>query len=121
MINKIIPDDLVGDSVTELAIKLDCLAESFDPYEYWDQSDDGQEHTQKIIEDIKTGNTKPYLGFLDTVIAESKENADVAKQLRLSLKEINLQKKESVMEKLTRSAKKAEPMKSSVRNKELKR
>lgn len=108
-------------SITELAIRLDYLAESFDPYEYRDQIGDGQEHTQKIIEDLKKRNTKPYLDFLDIVIAESKENADIAKQLRLSLEEINLQKKESVMEKLARSSERVVSSKSSLRNKELER
>lgn len=115
------PDNSSRDAITELATKLDCLAESFDPYEYRDQSGDGLEHTQKMIEDLKTGKTKPYLDFLDTVIAESKENADTAKQLRLSLEEINLQKKESVMKKLARSSERVVPLKASVRNKKLER
>lgn len=118
MMNRQNPDNSSRDAITELAMKLDGLAENFEPYEYRDQVDDAQENIQKIIEDLKTGKIKPYL---DTVIAESKENAEAAKALKCSLDEINSAKKESVMEKLTQSAKKAEPMKSSVRNKELER
>ena len=102
---------VVNDPVAELAFKLDRFAENFDPYEYMDQVDDAQAHIQKIKTDLAAGNTAPYREFLDTAIAESREETavEVAKVLRSQLDKIDPPKRESVMEKLAQAAEKTAP------------
>ena len=102
---------VVNDPIVELALKLDRLAENFDPYEYMDQVDDVQAHIQKIKTDLAAGNTALYREFLDTAIAESREETavEVAKVLRSQLDKIDPPKRESVMEKLAQAAEKTAP------------
>lgn len=97
--------------IVELALKLDRFAENFDPYEYMDQVDDVQAHIQKIKTDLAAGNTALYREFLDTAIAESREETavEVAKVLRSQLDKIDPPKRESVMEKLAQAAEKTAP------------
>ena len=99
---------VVDDPIAELAFKLDRFAENFDPYEYMDQVDDVQAHIQEIKADLAAGNTAPYREFLDTAIAESREETavEVAKVLRSQLDKIEPPKRESVMEKLAQAAEK---------------
>jgi len=99
---------VVDDPIAELAFKLDRFAENFDPYEYMDQVDDVQAHIQEIKADLAAGNTAPYREFLDTAMAESREETavEVAKVLRSQLDKIEPPKRESVMEKLAQAAEK---------------
>ena len=75
---------VVKGPIAGLAFKLDRFAENFDPYEYMDQVDDVQAHIQEIKADLAAGKTAPYREFLDTAIAESREETavEVAKVLR---------------------------------------
>ena len=99
---------VVDDPIAELAFKLDRFAENFDPYEYRDQVEDVQAHIQEIKANLAAGNTAPYREFLDTAIAESREETavEVAKVLRSQLDKIDPPKRESVMEKLAQAAEK---------------
>ncbi len=99
---------VVDDPITELAFKLDRFAENFDPYEYRDQVEDVQAHIQEIKANLAAGNTAPYREFLDTAIAESREETavEVAKVLRSQLDKIEPPKRESVMEKLAQAVEK---------------
>lgn len=85
-----------------------------------DQIDDMQAHIQKIKEDLASGNTAPYREFLDTAIAESREETavEVAKVLRSQLDKLSPPKRESVMEKLAQAAEKAAPATPSHKHKE---
>lgn len=111
---------VVNDSIAELAFKLDRFAENFDPYEYMDQVDDVQAHIQEIKADLAAGKTAPYREFLDTAIAESREETAVesAKVLRSQLDKIDPPKRESVMEKLAQAAEKTAPASPSPKRKE---
>ena len=111
---------VVNDPVAELAFKLDRFAENFDPYEYMDQVDDAQAHIQKIKTDLAAGNTAPYREFLDTAIAESREETavEVAKVLRRQLDKIDPPKRESVMAKLAQAVEKTSPATPSHKHKE---
>ena len=99
---------VVNDPIAELVFKLDRFAENFDPYEYMDQVDDVQAHIQEIKADLAAGKTAPYREFLDTAIAESREETtvEVAKVLRSQLDKIEPPKRESIMEKLAQAAEK---------------
>ena len=99
---------VVNDPIAELAFKLDRFAENFDPYEYMDQVDDVQAHIQEIKANLAVGNTALYREFLDTAIAESREETavEVAKVLRSQLDKIAPPKRESVMEKLAQAVEK---------------
>ena len=111
---------VVDDPITELAFKLDRFAENFDPYEYRDQVEDVQAHIQEIKANLAAGNTAPYREFLDTAIAESREETavEVAKVLRSQLDKIELPKRESIMEKLAQAAEKTAPASPSPKRKE---
>ena len=111
---------VVNDPIAELAFKLDRFAENFDPYEYMDQVDDVQAHIQEIKADLAAGKTAPYREFLDTAIAESREETavEVAKVLRSQLDKIDPPKRESVMEKLAQAAEKTAPASPSPKRKE---
>ena len=111
---------VVNDPIAELAFKLDRFAENFDPYEYMDQVDDVQAHIQEIKADLAAGKTAPYREFLDTAIAESREETavEVAKVLRSQLDTIATPKRESVMEKLAQAAEKTAPASPSPKRKE---
>ena len=111
---------VVNDPIAELAFKLDHFAENFDPYEYMDQVDDVQAHIQEIKADLAAGKTAPYREFLDTAIAESREETavEIAKVLRSQLDKIDPPKRESVMEKLAQAAEKTAPASPSPKRKE---
>ena len=111
---------VVNDPIAELAFKLDRFAENFDPYEYMDQVDDVQAHIQEIKADLAAGNTAPYREFLDTAIAESREETavEVAKVLRSQLDKIAPPKRKSVMEKLAQAVEKTAPASPSPKRKE---
>ena len=111
---------VVKGPIAELAFKLDRFAENFDPYEYMDQVDDVQAHIQEIKADLAAGKTAPYREFLDTAIAESREETavEVAKVLRSQLDKIDPPKRESVMEKLAQAAEKTAPASLSPKRKE---
>ena len=110
----------VKDPIAELAFKLDRFAENFDPYEYMDQVDDVQAHIQEIKANLAVGNTALYREFLDTAIAESREETavEVAKVLRSQLDKIAPPKRESVMEKLAQAVEKTAPASPSPKRKE---
>ena len=111
---------VVNDPIAELAFKLDRFAENFDPYEYMDQVDDVQAHIQEIKANLAVGNTALYREFLDTAIAESREETavEVAKVLRSQLDKIASPKRESVMEKLAQAVEKTAPASPSPKRKE---
>ena len=111
---------VVNDPIAEHAFKLDRFAENFDPYEYMDQVDDVQAHIQEIKADLAAGKTAPYREFLDTAIAESREETavEIAKVLRSQLDKIDPPKRESVMEKLAQAAEKTAPASPSPKRKE---
>ena len=111
---------VVKDPIAELAFKLDRFAENFDPYEYMDQVDDVQAHIQEIKANLAVGNTALYREFLDTAIAESREETavEVAKVLRSQLDKIAPPKRESVMEKLAQAVEKTAPASPSPKRKE---
>ena len=111
---------VVNDPIAELAFKLDRFAENFDPYEYMDQVNDVQAHIQEIQADLAAGKTAPYREFLDTAIAESREETavEIAKVLRSQLDKIDPPKRESVMEKLAQAAEKTAPASPSPKRKE---
>ena len=111
---------VVKGPIAELAFKLDRFAENFAPYEYMDQVDDVQAHIQEIKADLAAGKTAPYREFLDTAIAESREETavEVAKVLRSQLDKIDPPKRESVMEKLAQAAEKTAPASLSPKRKE---
>ena len=111
---------VVKDPIADLAFKLDRFAENFDPYEYMDQVDDVQAHIQEIKANLAVGNTALYREFLDTAIAESREETavEVAKVLRSQLDKIAPPKRESVMEKLAQAVEKTAPASPSPKRKE---
>ena len=111
---------VVNDPIAELAFKLDRFAENFDPYEYMDQVGDMQAHIQEIKADLAAGNTAPYREFLNTAIAESREETavEVAKVLRSQLDKLSPPKRESVMEKLAQATEKISPPTPSHKHKE---
>ena len=111
---------VVNDPIAELAFKLDRFAENFAPYEYMDQVDDVQAHIQEIKADLAAGKTAPYREFLDTAIAESREETavEVAMALRSQLDKIDPPNRESVMEKLAQAAEKTVPASPSPKRKE---
>ncbi len=111
---------VVNDPIAEHAFKLDRFAENFDPYEYMDQVGDVQAHIQEIKADLAAGKTAPYREFLDTAIAESREETavEIAKVLRSQLDKIDPPKRESVMEKLAQAAEKTAPASPSPKRKE---
>ena len=111
---------VVNDPIAELVFKLDRFAENFDPYEYMDQVDDVQAHIQEIKANLAVGNTALYREFLDTAIAESREETavEVAKVLRSQLDKIAPPKRESVMEKLAQAVEKTAPASPSPKRKE---
>ena len=100
------------DTLTELAAKLDRLAESFAPYEYKDQVDDVAANVADIKKDLVAGVHAPYHQYLDMVIEESgdKEIIAEAKALKGEL-EKSVQKKESVLDQLTQKPEKKAPTK----------
>ena len=111
---------VVNDPIVELALKLDRFAENFDPYEYMDQVDDVQAHIQKIKTDLAAGNTALYREFLDTAIAESREETavEVAKVLRSQLDKIDPPKREKKKTKMGKVAEKTPPATPSQKHKE---
>ena len=111
---------VVNDPIAELAFKLDRFAENFDPYEYMDQVDDVQAHIQEIKADLTAGNTAPYREFLNTAIAESRDETavEIAKVLKSQLDKLDSPKRGSVMEKLAQAAEKTAPASPSPKRKE---
>ena len=85
-----------------------------------DQVDDVQTHIKKIKADLTAGSTAPYREFLNTAIAESREETavEVAKVLKSQLDKIDSPKRESVMEKLVQAAEKTAPASPSPKRKE---
>lgn len=54
----------------ELAKALDEIAETFDPYEYRDYVEPGENTIQEVILDLRSGNTHSYISYLKDIVDE---------------------------------------------------
>ena len=59
----------------ELAAALDEIAEDFDPYDYRDHVEPGQDTIQEVMLDLQSGNVGSYISFLKDVIEEDCEQS----------------------------------------------
>ena len=53
-----------------LAEALDEIAEAFDPYEYRDNVDLGENTVQEVMLDLQSGNTHSYISYLKDIVEE---------------------------------------------------
>ena len=54
----------------QLAEALDEIAEAFDPYEYRDNVETGENTVQEVILDLQSGNTHSYISYLKDIVDE---------------------------------------------------
>ena len=59
----------------QLAEALDEIAEAFDPYDYRDHVEPGQDTLQEVMLDLQSGNVGSYISFLKDVIEEDCEQS----------------------------------------------
>lgn len=57
----------------ELATALDEIAEDFDPYDYRDHVEPGQDTIQDVILDLQSGNIGSYINYLKDIVEEECE------------------------------------------------
>ena len=54
----------------QLAEALDEIAETFDPYEYRDNVEPGENTVQEVMLDLQSGNTHSYISYLKDIVDE---------------------------------------------------
>ena len=54
----------------QLAEALDEIAEAFDPYEYRDNVEPGENTVQEVMLDLQSGNTHSYISYLKNIVDE---------------------------------------------------
>ena len=54
----------------QLAEALDEIAEAFDPYEYRDNVEPGENTVQEVMLDLQSGNTHSYISYLKDIVDE---------------------------------------------------
>lgn len=54
----------------QLATALDEIAEAFDPYEYRDNVEPGENTVQEVMLDLQSGNTHSYISYLKDIVEE---------------------------------------------------
>ena len=54
----------------QLAEALDEIAEAFDPYEYRDNVEQGENTVQEVMLDLQSGNTHSYISYLKDIVEE---------------------------------------------------
>ncbi len=54
----------------QLAEALDEIAEAFDPYEYRDNVETGENTVQEVMLDLQSGNTHSYISYLKDIVDE---------------------------------------------------
>ena len=59
----------------QLAEALDEIAEAFDPYEYRDHIEPGQDTVQEVILDMQSGNIGSYISYLKDIVEEECEQS----------------------------------------------
>ena len=59
----------------QLAEALDEIAEAFDPYEYRDHIEPGQDTVQEVILDLQSGNIGSYISYLKDIVEEECEQS----------------------------------------------
>ena len=59
----------------QLAEALDEIAEAFDPYEYRDYIEPGQDTVQEVILDLQSGNIGSYISYLKDIVEEECEQS----------------------------------------------
>ena len=57
-------------STEQLAEALDEIAEAFDPYEYRDNVEPGENTVQEVMLDLQSGNTHSYISYLKDIVEE---------------------------------------------------
>ena len=57
-------------STEQLAEALDEIAEAFDPYEYRDNVEPGENTIQEVMLDLQSGNTHSYISYLKDIMEE---------------------------------------------------
>ena len=59
----------------QLAEALDEIAEAYDPYEYRDHIEPGQDTVQEVILDLQSGNIGSYISYLKDIVEEECEQS----------------------------------------------
>ena len=59
----------------ELAAALDEIAEDFDPYDYRDHVEPGQDTIQEVMLDLQSGNIGSYIAYLKDIVEEECEQS----------------------------------------------
>lgn len=59
----------------ELAAALDEIAEDFNPYDYRDHVEPGQDTIQEVILDLQSGNIGSYIAYLKDIVEEECEQS----------------------------------------------
>ena len=59
----------------ELAVALDEIAEDFDPYDYRDHVEPGQNTVQEVMLDLQSGNIGSYISYLKDIVEEECEQS----------------------------------------------
>lgn len=59
----------------ELAAALDEIAEDFDPYDYRDHVEPGQDTIQEVMLDLQSGNIGSYISYLKDIVEEECEQS----------------------------------------------
>ena len=54
----------------QLAEAMDEIAEAFDPYEYWDNVEMGENTVQEVMLDLQSGNIHYYVSYLKDIVDE---------------------------------------------------
>ena len=57
----------------QLAGALDEIAEAFDPYEYRDNVEPGENTVQEVMLDLQSGNTHSYISYLKDIVEEESD------------------------------------------------
>ena len=67
----------------QLAEALDEIAEAFDPYEYRDNVERGENTVQEVMLDLRSGNIHSYISYLKDIVDEECDLSVRAGALRL--------------------------------------
>ena len=59
----------------ELAEALDKIAEDFDPYDYRDHIEPGENTIQEVMLDLQSGNIGSYISYLKDIVEEECEQS----------------------------------------------
>ena len=73
----------------QLAEALDEIAEAFDPYEYRDNVEMGENTVQEVMLDLRSGNIESYISYLKDIVDEECDHSVRAGVLIERLKPMN--------------------------------